>query len=42
MQGAQNVVLCYNLERWDVEGSERDVLWEGTWVNVWLFHTDVW
>ena len=33
--------LDNNLEGWN-GGGGRDFKWEGTWVNLWLIHVDVW
>ena len=37
-----NPVLCDNLEGWDGEGSGRGFRREGTCVDLWLIHADVW
>ena len=41
-QETQTWGLGNNLEGWDGEGGGRDVKWEGTRVNLWLIHVDVW
>ena len=35
-------MLCYNLKGWDEGRGGREVLREGTYVNLWLIHADVW
>ena len=35
-------MLCYNLNGWDEGRGGREVQREGTYVNLWLIHADVW
>ena len=41
-QGIQAGGLCNNLEGWNGKEVGGMFKWEGTWVNLWLIHVDVW
>ena len=40
--GNAKPVLCDKLEGWKEEGGEGGYKREGTYVNLWLIHVDVW
>ena len=40
--GNPKLVLYDSLEGWDGVGGGREVQREGTYVNLWLIHVDIW